>query len=228
MGISAVAILVCAFVFKQKWYKVLPTLNTLVILLLGARVDRRSFLLGGLNAAFYGIGYLDGDMPLYFSAINCFLISMPLQVFSFFSWKKHADGNSTKLRSLGWKGEIITVVSIAVGFLFCYWFVLPFFPEEKQAALDIFLFVLGIAIPVLQLLRYMEAPYYNLISSVANLTMHTLLCIENVANLNYLIIGAYSLFRVVQSVISWTKQYQKSKKDATFDSAENVARARIK
>ena len=54
IGVCAVAILTCAFVFGQKWYKVLPTLNTLIILLLSARVDRRSFLLGGLNAAFPG------------------------------------------------------------------------------------------------------------------------------------------------------------------------------
>ena len=82
MGVCAVAILTCAFVFGQKWYKVLPTLNTLVILLLSARVDRRSFLLGGLNAALYGIGYLGEG--LYFSVINCLLVSMPLQLFSFF------------------------------------------------------------------------------------------------------------------------------------------------
>ena len=95
IGICAVSILVCAFVFKQKWYKVLPTLNTLIILLLSARVDRRSFLIGGLNAAFYGIGFFTEG--LYFSVINCLLVSMPLQLFSFFNWKKHADGNSTKL-----------------------------------------------------------------------------------------------------------------------------------
>lgn len=226
MGVCAVAILVCAFVFGQKWYKVLPTLNTLVILLLGARVDRRSFLLGGLNAALYGIGYLGEG--LYFSVINCLLVSMPLQIFSFFSWKKHADGNSTKLRSLGLRGELVTVASIAGGCLFCYWFLLPFFAGEKQAALDIFLFVLGIAIPVLQLLRYMEAPYYNLISSVANLAMWILICAENIADLNYLIMAVYSLFRVVQSVITWTKQYQKSRKDAEREALDETARARIK
>lgn len=226
IGVCAVAILVCAFVFGQKWYKVLPTLNTLVILLLGARVDRRSFLLGGLNAALYGIGYLGEG--LYFSVINCLLVSMPLQVFSFFNWKKHADGNSTKLRTLGWKGEILVISSTVIGCLLCHWFLLPFFTGEKQAALDIFLFVIGLVITVLSMLRYVEAPYYNLISSAANLIMWILICMENVADLNYLIMGAYSFFRVVQSVISWTKQYQKCKREAAADSAENTARTRIK
>ena len=217
MGVCAVAILVCAFVFGQKWYKVLPTLNTLVILLLSARVDRRSFLLGGLNAALYGIGYLGEG--LYFSVINCLLVSMPLQVFSFFNWKKHADGNSTKLRTLGWKGEILVISSTVIGCLLCHWFLLPFFTGEKQAALDIFLFVIGLVITVLSMLRYVEAPYYNLISSAANLTMWTLICAGNIADLNYLIMAAYSLFRVVQSVVTWTKQYQKSQKESEPEGA---------
>ncbi len=221
MGVCAVAILVCAFVFGQKWYKVLPTLNTLVILLLSARVDRRSFLLGGLNAALYGIGYLGEG--LYFSVINCLLVSMPLQLFSFFHWRKHADGNSAKLRTLGWKGELVVISSTGIGCLLCHWFLLPFFAGEKQAVLDIFLFVIGLVITVLSMLRYVEAPYYNLISSVANLTMWILICVENIANLNYLIIAAYSFFRVVQSVLTWTKQYQKSKKEALEKSVDETA-----
>ena len=225
MGICAVAILTCAFVFGQKWYKVLPTLNTLVILLLSARVDRRSFLLGGINAALYGIGYFTEG--LYFSVINCLLVSMPLQLFSFFNWKKHADGNSTKLRTLGWKGEIIVIVSSIIGCLLCHWLLLPFFGGgQKQAALDIFLFVIGLVITVLSMLRYVEAPYYNLISATANLIMWTRICMGNIADLNYLIMAVYSLFRVSQSAITWTKQYKKNKKEALGE-LEQEASARV-
>ena len=221
MGVCAVAILTCAFVFGQKWYKVLPTLNTLIILLLSARVDRRSFLLGGLNAAFYGVGYFTEG--LYFSVINCLLVSMPLQLFSFFNWKKHADGNSTKLRTLGWKGEIVVVSLTVVGCLCCHWFLLPFFSGEKQATLDIFLFVIGLVITVLSMLRYVEAPYYNLISSMANLVMWLLICTQNIADLNYLIMAAYSFFRVVQAAINWTKQYQKGKRETSPANADGDA-----
>ena len=213
IGICAVAILVCAFVFKQKWYKVLPTLNTLIILLLSARVDRRSFLIGGLNAAFYGIGFFTEG--LYFSVINCLLVSMPLQLFSFFNWKKHADGNSAKLRTLGWKGEAVVISSTVVGCQLCYWLLLPFFEGgQQQVMLDIFLFVIGLVITVLALLRYVETPYYNLISAIANVVMWVSICTGNIANINYLIMAAYSLFRVAQSAITWTKQYQKSKREA--------------
>lgn len=225
IGFCAVAILICAFVFKQKWYKVLPTLNTLVILLLSARVDRRSFLIGGLNAAFYGIGFFSEG--LYFSVINCLLVSMPLQLFSFFNWKKHADGNSTKLRTLGWKGEVISIASILIGCLLCHWLLLPFFGGgQKQAMLDIFLFVIGLVITVMALLRYVETPYYNLVSSVTNLTMWILICAGNIANLNYVIMAVYSLFRVSQSAISWTKQYKKSKREEA-EEADAEASARV-
>ena len=212
IGICAVSILVCAFVFKQKWYKVLPTLNTLIIVLLSARVDRRSFLIGGLNAAFYGIGFFTEG--LYFSVINCLLVSMPLQLFSFFNWKKHADGNSTKLRTLGLRGEAVVIAATVVGCQLCYWLLLPFFGGgQQQVTLDIFLFVIGLVITVLGLLRYVETPYYNLISAIANLTMWILICVGNVANLNYVIMAAYSLFRVAQSVVTWTKQYRKGKQE---------------
>ncbi|MBR5119853.1 MAG: nicotinamide mononucleotide transporter [Clostridia bacterium] len=212
IGICAVAILTCAFVFKQKWYKVLPTLNTLVILLLSARVDRRSFLIGGLNAAFYGIGFFTEG--LYFSVINCLLVSMPLQLFSFFNWKKHADGNSAKLRTLGWRGEAVVISSTVVGCQLCYWLLLPFFEGgQQQVMLDIFLFVIGLVITVLALLRYVETPYYNLISAIANVVMWVSICTGNIANINYLIMAAYSLFRVAQSAITWTKQYKKSQKE---------------
>ena len=213
IGICAIAILTCAFVFKQKWYKVLPTLNTLVILLLSARVDRRSFLIGGLNAAFYGIGFFTEG--LYFSVINCLLVSMPLQLFSFFNWKKHADGNSAKLRTLGWRGEAVVISSTVVGCQLCYWLLLPFFEGgQQQVMLDIFLFVIGLVITVLALLRYVETPYYNLISAIANVVMWVSICTGNIANINYLIMAAYSLFRVAQSAITWTKQYRKSKREA--------------
>ena len=212
IGICAIAILTCAFVFKQKWYKVLPTLNTLVILLLSARVDRRSFLIGGLNAAFYGIGFFTEG--LYFSVINCLLVSMPLQLFSFFNWKKHADGNSAKLRTLGWRGEAVVISSTVVGCQLCYWLLLPFFEGgQQQVMLDIFLFVIGLVITVLALLRYVETPYYNLISAIANVVMWVSICTGNIANINYLIMAAYSLFRVAQSAITWTKQYKKSQKE---------------
>lgn len=212
IGICAIAILTCAFVFKQKWYKVLPTLNTLIILLLSARVDRRSFLIGGLNAAFYGIGFFTEG--LYFSVINCLLVSMPLQLFSFFNWKKHADGNSAKLRTLGWRGEAVVISSTVVGCQLCYWLLLPFFEGgQQQVMLDIFLFVIGLVITVLALLRYVETPYYNLISAIANVVMWVSICTGNIANINYLIMAAYSLFRVAQSAITWTKQYKKSQKE---------------
>ena len=223
---AAALILYFAVLREQSPLKTLPTLVTLCVQLLLVSANRYAFLLGGLNAALYGIGYLGEG--LYFSVINCLLVSMPLQLFSFFHWKKHADGKSTKLRTLGWRGEIIVISLTIVGCLCCYWFLLPFFAGEKQAALDIFLFVIGLVITVLSMLRYVEAPYYNLISAGANLVMWTLICVGNIADLNYLIMAAYSLFRVVQSVISWTKQYQKSCKDAEAESLGETARARIK
>ena len=95
---------------------------------------------------------------------------------------------------------------------------------QEQAGLDIFLFVIGLVITVLSMLRYVEAPYYNIVSSAANLVMWGLICSKNIANLNYLIMGAYSFFRVTQSVITWTKQYQKSKngepEKVAFESAQ--------
>ena len=193
-------------------FKTLPTLVTLAVQLLLMSANKYGFLLGGINAATYGIVYILSGAP--FSATSALLISFPLQIYSFFNWKKHADGNSAKLRTRGWRGEAVVISSTVVGCQLCYWLLLPFFEGgQQQVALDIFLFVIGLVITVLALLRYVETPYYNLISAIANLVMWILICVKNVANLNYVIMAAYSLFRVSQSVVTWTKQYQKSKNE---------------
>ena len=218
MGLSGVLIIGLGIAFGQPFYKMLPMLNTLVIMLLSANANRYSFLFGGLNSVLYGVVYFSEH--IYFSAISSALISFPLQIFSFFNWKRRSLGKETRLARLNLRGRLIVLGATVAGYAVCYWLLLPFFGGgQQQVTLDIFLFVIGLVITVLGLLRYVETPYYNLISAIANLTMWILICVGNVANLNYVIMAAYSLFRVAQSVVTWTKQYRKGKQENAIKEA---------
>ena len=117
----AVLIIVFAIINKQPFYKTLPTLVTLVVQILLVSTNRYAFLLGSLNCIFYGICYIvDG---VYFTAISTFFMSMPLQVVSFFTWKKHnqeKNSLSTKFRRLTADQWILNVAFMIVAFIFFY------------------------------------------------------------------------------------------------------------
>ena len=81
-------------------FKTLPTLVTLAVQILLMSANKYAFLLGGTNAAIYGIVYIITGIP--FSAVSALLISFPLQIYSFFNWSKNSKGKSVELRWLPW------------------------------------------------------------------------------------------------------------------------------
>ena len=68
VAVTAALIVTLGVIYRQPFYKMLPMLNTLVIMLLSANANRYSFLFGGLNSVVYGIVYLSEHV--YFSAIS--------------------------------------------------------------------------------------------------------------------------------------------------------------
>ena len=216
MGLAGVLIVSLGIAFGQPFYKMLPMLNTLVIMLLSANANRYTFLFGGINAAIYGIVYLSEHV--YFSAISAIVISFPMQLFSFFYWKKRENGGAGTLRVMGWGGRIATLATVAFGSLACYHLLLPYFMNAAFPAVDVVLFTLGIVITVLTAFCVVEAQYLNVASCVLNLVLWFLISSQNPSNINYLVIGAYNLFRVVQGCIVWTRKYHLQRANAKKES----------
>ena len=210
-----VGILIIVFAVRngQSFIKTLPTLITLVVLIMSVRANRYAFLVGAGNCILYTVAYMSEGV--YFSAANAFLVSMPIQIFSFFVWSKHKEGK-TKSKLLRMKGWLLLVSTVAIfpAWAACYFGLGSFF-EGNMAILDSLTFVLGILISTLVAFRFIEGQFFNAISCVITLVMWIYICIENPSNINFLIISCYNLFRTVQAAINWTALYIKQKNERT-------------
>ena len=212
MGLTAILIIYFAVIHEQSFLKTLPTLITLVVQLLLVAANRYSFLLGGLNCALYGIAYFTEG--LYFSTIFSVLVSMPLQIFSFFNWKKHKQkGVSAELQFLSWKQRILTTLVTLVCWVACYFLMTPLFKTANVPSLDALCFVIGVVVSILSAFRYIDSQSINLINCGVQVFIWTLLTIKNPGNFNYVIISCYNLFRIVEAAVMWTRQYNQTQKE---------------
>ena len=202
----AAMIITVSVINKQSFIKTLPTLISLFVQVLLVVADRRAFLVGGLNALLYGLSYtMDG---IYFSAICACLISAPVQIFSFFNWKKNAEGKKTPLKVLG-KGKLsLTVLIILVMWAVVYFGLSRFFANATLPLVDTLIFTLGIACTFLSAFRYVDSQYISLINGGASLALWIIITVQNPASLNYVIISVYNLYSTLQAAVNWTRQYR--------------------
>ncbi|MBR4998995.1 MAG: nicotinamide mononucleotide transporter, partial [Clostridia bacterium] len=101
------------------------------------------------------------SLHLYSCALVSLLFWVPIDIVSFFKWKKNADEKDedvTKVKKLNWWQDILIVVGIAVFSLVVGW-LLSLIPECEDTYLDAFVSALGMANGVLLLLRYSEQWY---------------------------------------------------------------------
>ncbi|MBQ9132514.1 MAG: nicotinamide mononucleotide transporter, partial [Clostridia bacterium] len=139
----AIMIIVVSIINQQSFIKTLPTLVTLIVQVLLVAADRKAFMLGGLNSILYGLSYiLDG---VYFSAIYAFLISFPVQIYSFFNWKRNSANNKVQFKVLGKIKLPITIALILAMWAGVYLGLSRFFVDATLPIVDTLLFTLGVA-----------------------------------------------------------------------------------
>lgn len=107
------------------------------------------------------------EMIIYFSLnlYSCALVSLlfwvPVDVVSFFRWKKNTDEEDediTKVKKLNWWQDILIVLAIVV-FSLVIGYLLSLLPECEDSYLDAFVSALGMANGLLLLFRYSEQWY---------------------------------------------------------------------
>lgn len=206
--ITAITLIVLGIVLKQKFIKLLPTLVSLIVYVLIARVNRFAFLVGGLNSIIYAIGYyIEG---VYASMASALIYSFPFQIASFILWNKNkTKDNEVKVRRMNLKITIIVIISsiaIWISGYFIYGAV-----GSKSLILDNTLFVLGLVITILQMFRFMESSFLSPISNVMNITMWIILSVENIANITYVIYLIFALYCQIRSLIKWIYLYKQQK-----------------
>jgi len=208
-----VLIIVFAILKQQSFIKTLPTLITLGVLIMSVRANRYAFLVGACNCVLYTVAYISEGV--YFSAANAFLVSMPIQLFSFFVWSRHKDGKTkSTLLKMKWWQLVLSTFAVFPTWAGCYFGLGAFF-EGNMAILDSLCFVLGILISLLIAFRFIEGQYFNILSCFIALAMWIIICIKSPSNINFLIISFYNLFRTVQAAVNWTLIYRRQKNERT-------------
>ena len=61
---------------------------------------------------------------------------------------------------------------------------------------------------VAQITGFFACRDLNILSCLCNLILWLMIALRNPSNLNYLVIGAYNLFRVLQACVIWTRKYR--------------------
>ena len=205
-----IMIIVFAIINEQSFIATLPTLITLVVLIMSVRANRYAFLVGAANSVLYAIAYIISGV--YFSAASALLVSMPIQIFSFFVWRKHKTGNTkSELIRMKWWQLLLTVIAIFPVWAGCY-FGISGMIGGTEPLLDSLVFVLGILVSVLVAFRFIDGQYFNVISCLIGLAMWIMICIQSPNNVNFLIISCYNLLRTVQASVNWTSIYLKQRK----------------
>ena len=155
-------------------------------------------------------------MRLAFSAASAFFMSVPLQLATFFNWKKNSQGKTVALRWLPVSGKITVLCISAALWAFCF-FVLAKYNilPCKIPILDTIIFTIGTVVTVLSSIRFIDSQYMNIISCVCGLVMWILFTIEDPAtNISHAIIAGYNLYCVTMTAINWTIIHNKNKKAA--------------
>ena len=174
--VTAIGITATAIVFHIPCYRVFPLYVSLFIMLWQSKVNRFAFLIGGFNSIYYAA--IDFCFTLYASALNCLLFSCPMQIISFFSWKKNRVGKSksTTFKRMSWLQRILLVV-----FLIAVWLGCCFLTNRTSGAVE-FLDMAGSLIGILALILtaccFVEYAIFSVISVGITTTLYLIMIFE--------------------------------------------------
>ncbi len=224
MAITAIGILVCAIVFEQMFIKVLPLFFSLIIMLLNAKANRIGFLLGALNSCIYIIGYF---MEGVYGTMTSTLFGIAMALIAYFRWKKDAYGKATVFRSFSGKQRILLSGLLVLAWAICAFVLWKM--DGTAVVTDGLALVLGVVVPILNIVAYIESPALNLVSIATQLFLwvQVVFIDGKMANLTYLIYMAYALYMTVRTFFRWLSLYKEQQalgkvKKEELSNAENI------
>lgn len=202
--ITAVLIAITGIIFQQSFLRILPLFISLFVMLLAARVNRYTYLLGGVNALLYALVYW--HYGLYASFAYAVLVSSPIQILTFIRWNKKPWGNATVLKRLSNR------LRFCIGVVFMISWVLIMgvlnLLDSNYQLLDSSLTLVGILVSILSMLCYMEYAYVNLLTGLLSIILYSLMLKESPEQITYLIFNIYCTICLIISVIKIHKIYR--------------------
>ncbi len=204
--LTGVAILVAGILTRQKFFLMLPLFVSLFVMSFQSEANRIGALIGACNAVLYTVTYI--FMGVYGSAASSFLFSFPLQLMTFFNWKKNAY-KKTKTVVFKRMSNKVRVIA-AIGGL-ALWAILAgifHYLKYEYAVLDSITLLFGFIIPVLTMLAYIEYTYLWIVQAVMGLFLNIQMVANDISQLTYLIYGVYALYCVIGAFITVRKYYK--------------------
>lgn len=190
MSITGILLVISGIYTGQAFFRMLPLFNSLFIAFLQSRANRLAPLLGGLNCFIYGAVYL--HYTLYGSALYVLLVAGPVQLLTFFRWRKRPYGHSTVLKRMKGKTRLISGGVALLGY-FAFYLLLRHFGSAYML-LDNTLTILGIFISFLTMFAYVEYTWLNVISAFLNVVLYTKMLRVYPEQITFLIFYVYSFY----------------------------------
>ena len=202
--ITGIAILVAGILCKQEFFLMIPLFVSLFVMAFQSEANRIGPLMGAINSLIYTACYV--YMGVYISAASAFVFSFPIQLMTFFRWKKNAYKKTAVFRKMSTKMRVIFCLVFAVVWAasaaVCYHL------EYEYALLDSVTFLFGFTVPILTMLAYIEYTYIWIVQAVIGLFLNVQMVMVNYKQTTYLIYGVYALYCVIGAFITVQKFYK--------------------
>ena len=209
--ITGIAILVAGILCKQEFFLMLPLFISLFVMGFQSEANRLGPLAGAINSLIYTAAYI--YMGVYASAASSFLFSFPIQLMTFFRWKKNAYKKTVVFRRMSTRVRVLA----SIGFVALWTALAVIFikMDYEYAILDSGSFLMGFITPVLTMLAYIEYTYLWLVSAVVGLLLSVQMVVNDYKETTYLIYSVYCAYCIICAFINVRKFYneQQSQKN---------------
>ncbi|MBR5496413.1 MAG: nicotinamide mononucleotide transporter [Clostridia bacterium] len=213
--LTGIAILVTGILCKQQWFLMVPLFVSLFVMAFQSEANRIGVLIGAGNALLYTATYI--YMGVYVSAASSLLFSVPIQLMTFFRWKKNAYKNTAVFKKMSTKVRILFTLGILA-----LWAVTAFIfyrLDYEYALFDSLLFLFGFIVPILTWRAYIEYTYLWIIQAVVGLFLNAQMIMNDYSQATYFVYGIYALYCVICAFINVHKFY---KEQQSAESDENA------
>ena len=204
IAVTGIAILVAGILCKQHFLLMVPLFISLFVMAFQSEANRFGALAGAVNSLIYTGAYI--YMGVYASAASAVLFSFPMQLMTFFNWRKNAykstvvfKSMSRKMRILSFSGFLILWAVLSLVFIHL---------DYEYAVLDSGSFLLGFIVPVLTLLAYIEYTYLWLVQAVLSTLLSVQMVIVDYRQTTYLINSIYCFYCIICAFINVRRFYK--------------------
>ena len=201
---TGIAILVAGILCKQEFFLMIPLFVSLFVMAFQSEANKVGPLIGSINSLIYTAAYI--YMGVYASAASAILFSFPVQLMTFFRWKKNAYKKTVVFRKMTTKMRVLC----SFAFLVVWGIMAAVFMhlDYEYAILDSCSFIFGFVIPVLTMLAYIEYTYLWIIQCIVGVFLNIQMVVNDYKETTYLIYGVYALYCVIGAFISVQKFYK--------------------